>query len=240
MKNGDHWRQQPSLVLRRLCSTPGGGRAELVPGGAYPCRPPPGCAASGYPASVPDADARTSRRGRLLDGLGSIERRTVIECQALPGLHRPSHGGHGPSVSGGRARTRSTDASATGTQREATGEESFRRSGQKRRALRWTSGSFPSQRGLTCRQRGLSARVGGPCHAGWALNCYTLKDIARQMHTTINQLMKTKLRTAHSRPSTSAAAFTSPHGGPIFSTSTNHSYRHGLKVFEVYVCRSPR
>ena len=94
--------------------------------------------------------------------------------------------------------------------------------------------------GRTCRRRGLPARAGGPRHAGWALNCYTLKDFVRQMHTTINQLMKTKLRTAHSRPSTSAAAFTSPHGGPIFSTSTNHSYRHGLKVFEVYVCRSPR
>ena len=65
---------------------------------------------------VPDVKA-TSRRSRLLDGPGSIERRTVIEYPALPGSRRPNHGGHGPSASADGVRTRLTDASATGTQK---------------------------------------------------------------------------------------------------------------------------
>ena len=97
---------------------------ELVPNGACSCRPArvhgfrtfchrPLHRHWAFGPFVLDVKA-TSRRGRLLDGPGSIERRTVIDCPALPGSRRPNHGGHGPSASADGARTRLTDASATG------------------------------------------------------------------------------------------------------------------------------
>ena len=49
------------------------------------------------------------------------------------------------------------------------------------------------------------------------------------MYTTINQLMRTKLRSTHSRPSTSVKSFYKSPWWHYFSTTTNHRYAFQLR-----------
>ena len=58
------------------------------------------------------------------------------------------------------------------------------------------------------------------------------------MCTTIDKMARTKLRSTHSRLSTSVSVLappTNPHGGPIFYTTNNRLLLSGLGSLQVYM-----
>ena len=83
------------------------------------------------------------------------------------------------------------------------GEEAIRRAArvQEGRACGGLAAGFPPLEVGRAVGRVLPGRAGGLHHAGWALrskgsnatNCHVLKDCARQVHTTINQMVRTKI-----------------------------------------------